>query len=317
MTIDETLKSTKPADEEMKERLSSKEILPYLEYLLEREGKELCRLQKLKQNRKLDFGSFLMQHNLDALFPQMKTEVDAFLGVEAIEAPMIEIYNPLRLRTENDKVILFNAGLGSLGVLLAMTTITASSLLDSPQVGIVGAPYFCLISGIFYSTAWGDYNRETPAKYKWSDKRISLPLKRRTYIIPTAAHEYTHHIQHTRRPYLTTSTEYAFLCEGHARGVERYISRLYAQKEDNPAFLYDITATTVAEVKSVYLWAHQQHGTSPQKGLLDVHSSYDSVYWNGPNNHAFGNVLYALLELVSPECYKNLLSSKEKKGKEK
>lgn len=317
MAINETRQSTKPADEEMKERLSSKEVLPCLEYLLERERKELLHLQKLKRERKLNVGPFILQSSLDALFPQLKTEVDAFLSVEAIEAPTVEIYNPLRLRTETDKVILFDAGIGSVGVLLSATALTASFLAEFPSVGIVGTPYFLLISSHFYSKAWDDYVGEACAKYKWSDKQISLPLRRRTYIIPTVAHEYTHHIQHTRRPELATIAEYTFLCEGHARGVERHISRLYAQKEDNPAFLYDITAETLAEVKSVYLWSHQQQRTSPRKGLLDVRSSYDLVYWNGPTNHAFGNVLYALFELVSPECYKNWFSSKEEKGKEK
>lgn len=122
--------------------------------------------------------------------------------------------------------------------------------------------------------------------------------------IPIAIHEYTHYLQHVfHQKIYCQQWKYGALLEGHARGVERFFSYDYAATESNEAFIYTITDSTVAELKSAYAWMCGKLGMERRENLLTVKSTGDkmeelrlSVSSGKPSPHGRGNAFFYLLE---------------------
>ena len=123
---------------------------------------------------------------------------------------------------------------------------------------------------------------------------IELVEAPRSSFIPVTAHEYAHHLQQIKR--LLFRQYFTFL-EGHARGVERTIAEQYREKEDNEAFLWDISNKTVEELKLAYQWACASLGEKPKKSLGKTRTQYGG-FFTKQDPHTLGNALFRLYEAI-------------------
>ncbi len=141
-------------------------------------------------------------------------------------------------------------------------------------------------------------------------KLISVGTLQRTILIPSIAHEYAHHMQHSKR---LGQNCYDFFSEGHARGVERHISEIYCQKEDNELFLYDISRETISELASAYIWMCKKLCKKPKLSLLKVSTnsikeSLKHLVKEAPSEYAMGNAFFSIYESIyGKEIYKEAL----------
>ncbi len=71
----------------MKRLLLREDNIPPLEELLNAEAKKLQRLQRLKEEGKLNFGDKIKLDELTEIFPKICAEVNDFLGVKSTDIP--------------------------------------------------------------------------------------------------------------------------------------------------------------------------------------------------------------------------------------
>jgi len=279
--MDENYKS-EIEDSKMIDRLLVVDNLPIIEGLLEEESQELKRLRKLKGDNKLNFGGKVSLEEFEELSPQIYTEVDDFLKVERNSMPSIR-YGGLSEKALNLSTFaggLFGASLITTSYLLAtQNPDIAKSLLALGSISLV------VTSGLL---SYGFFNPRG-SYYNHSSRKINLEKIIRTGLIPTAGHEYTHFIQSTRG----LSTKHSIFLEGHARGVQRQLSEHYREKEDNEAFLWDISNLNVEELKTTYRWMCRKLKQQPKESLLQVRTAYNGTK---PECHSLGNTLFLIYE---------------------
>ena len=122
--------------------------------------------------------------------------------------------------------------------------------------------------------------------------------KKRSASIPLLAHEYAHHIQNVKG---MVRRELNVFGEGHARGVQRHVSNVYAEREDNEAYLLDIVDKNCGELKGVYEWMCPKFGVTLRRSLLTTQTSgVDGIIflllYGEPSFHARGNAFFYMLE---------------------
>ena len=268
--------------------LLSEDNIPIVEHLLYLQSQELQRLKKLKEDDKLDFGKKYSRKQLKELFPIVKNKVDSFLNVNNISNPRVDYFS-----ITSPESLLGGPGFSVFG----------GAVLIGGGIGFKET-YFLQAGAIsIFNCILQIYLRNND-HYHPLFKNINLSYKERAKIIPTLGHEYTHHIQRiTINKY--RRGVYEIFREGHARGIERYISNLFRESEDNEAFLYDITNINVRELKNVYKWLCKKFELSPNEALLNVKGIYDTKFLD---NHAKGNVLFYIQETKKgPQVYNDAI----------
>lgn len=275
----------------MKRRLLNVDNIPILEDLLDREAQRLERLQKRKENDKLNLGNNVSPDELTELFPQICTEVDRFLDIGG-NVPKFGYFNLLKPGLSTTSILLMYT-LASLEVAGAATLMVADQNpeIDPLVFAGMGAMQFGLT--VLY------HSMDKSSSYTPSSKAITLEKTVRTVLIPAASHEYTHYLQHREG---IEGTNYSIFKEGHARGVEKQVAEDYRKREDNEAFLYDVLDSTVGEFKSAYVWMCKNLGQQPKESLLktktcrDGDESVNRLVWRHPTPHAIGNALFSMYE---------------------
>jgi hypothetical protein len=105
------------------------------------------------------------------------------------------------------------------------------------------------------------------------------------------AHEYTHHVQHVTGFYYRKGLNPTLALEGHARGVDRYLSRLFSEEFAMRGYLYHYLKTSVAELTRTYLWMCHQLGHSPSpsiaKNLPKSQTTPEQPMAHGPGHALF------------------------------
>lgn len=137
---------------------------------------------------------------------------------------------------------------------------------------------------------------------------------KRAILIPTIAHEYTHHIEkETGIP--VRDKIYRGFCEGLARGVQRRIANDYALDEKNSAFIYDVLDESLGELKYAYLWIAKKKDLEADLGLVDYETSKDWMHRRDflrekISSHALGVAYFHLLEKINgPEVYNKIFET--------
>lgn len=263
--------------------------LPLVEQVLDAEAARLQRLQALQRQKRLDFGRTVSQDELDDLFPKIKRDVDDFLGMTTIGMPRYRHYNLFK----DGRVFPLWCGVTLLSVCGSLFRLMLNSSIGNVSLN--------LSVGIAAVGTWVQlYRIDNTSFYARSSETVILERGLpRTTLIPLAAHEYAHHIQHARG---LDGNEYFILKEGHARGVERHVAEEYREREDNEAFLYHILDETVGEFKSAYLWMCRKVHHQPKRSLLkiktsrDYHERIERLMKRKPTPHALGNVLFSIRE---------------------
>ncbi|MDP2909268.1 MAG: hypothetical protein Q8N77_05670 [Nanoarchaeota archaeon] len=168
----------------------------------------------------------------------------------------------------------------------------------------------------------------TTNQYCDKAKIVYLENEERTLLIPALGHEYTHHIQTMIYPKIMREYDYRYMafCEGHARSMQRYIAERYRQKEDNEAFLYDITEMTTGEMKSLYKRVCLKKWAMPNKGLIKIKTRMDRLEiaskildFGRPSEYAAGNTYFLVQETkngkgVHKDMIKKLQEAQEAKN---
>ena len=220
------------------------------------------------------------------MVPEVCASVDSFLGIQNGNVPRVGMY----------------FGFSDVNLILALLSSASSvhklvTLLSPNYDGYLVTDISSVISGFLYLNHSSYYNSLT--------KHIVMERGVRAIFIPVLAHEYAHVVQQ-RKGIISPCggyLSYPIFREGHARGVQRYVAEAYCQKEDNEAYLYDISQTTVAELKRAYIWMCKQLGTQVHNSLLRVKSEKDCLeerMWislgGKPSSHAIGNAFFLVLE---------------------
>ncbi len=285
-------------NDRLKQLLLRRENLPVLEEVLARESAELERLQRLKKRGKLDFGKLVKEEEVPELLAEIYPEVDYFLGFTGGNLPSHQFYSRqaiARLTETGQAEKLVTRG-GIVSTFVGSAEIVRNVVLEmSPDplwtsigIALLGAGAYALNRGrkmrtMSFHEGWG---------YTFS--LIELVEAPRSSFIPTTAHEYAHHLQQIKQLH---SRRYLTFLEGHARGVERTIAEHYREKEDNEAFLWDISNETVEELKLAYQWICAGLGEKPKRSLGKTRTQY-SGFFTKQSHHTLGNTLFRLYEAL-------------------
>ncbi len=273
----------------LKRLLLREENIVVLEDLLDTEAQRLERLQKRHENDKLNLGERVSPDELTEVFPRICTEVDDFLGIQESDMPTFGYFNLLK----DGKSILALYILSPLQVACAVTSMITE---QNPEYNPL---FFAGMGAMQFVMAVNLHSDNNRSSYLSTSTTITLERTPRTVLIPSAAHEYTHHLQHRKG---LKEGKYSIFKEGHARGIERYISKLYREREDNEAFLYDFLNETTSEMKNAYLWMCRNLRKPVKECLLRTKTSrdFDEGAWRfvfrQPTHHAIGNTLFSIYQ---------------------
>ena len=261
-----------------------------LEDLIVKEGLVFKELYgKYYQNGgKLNYGPLIDKNELPDLLDEVKTEVDTFLDTSHVSKCSIE-YN-----------CLFDKNMTFLWSLNAISLLTLSQYIAA------------LPTVLYYAYLITERLSNPSDSYNPFIKHISLNKISRVEAIPTIAHEYAHHVVNKQglvKPLITNYNRRSFN-EGFARGVERHISNLYREKEDNIAFLNDYTFRIGEELGNAYVWVHLQNGI-PLNCKFDLHQHGIEIITKdlkkSINHYDIGTSLIYLHELKNgKEIYKEM-----------
>ena len=152
--------------------------------------------------------------------------------------------------------------------------------------------------------AFADYSS------KYNLIRLNKKIKRRVQIIPNISHEYAHHIQ----SYFLIENKFTqSFREGHAIGIQRNISKIYAEKEDNKNFLVQALERDIYNVLKTYLWSCQENCKEPNISICRVfeNSYHKEIFKISPiiiDPYSLGNSFMLLQEEVyGHEIYRKML----------
>ena len=231
----------------------------------------------------------------------VKNEVDIFLDIHNFPSPSISYYN------------IFGKEMRPAWVLLAASCVT---LPFSPFTGIplVLASAAALVYRRKITAMFKDKKNNLMAFADYSSKynliRLNKKIKRRVQIIPNISHEYAHHIQ----SYFLIENKFTqSFMEGHAIGIQRNISKIYAEKEDNKNFLVQTLERDLYYVLKTYLWSCQENSKEPNPSIcrLFENSYHKEIFKISPiiiDTYSLGSAYFLFQELVyGPEIYKKVL----------
>lgn len=256
-----------------------------LEHLLDKSKQESKELEK----QKLNFKHLIPKDRLPEIFLEVKECVNKKIDFIAPD-PEYKYGSPLK--SEIFWTMTSCYALAAAGLYKAYTTN------PTPETFAISS----MITGWLMAMtvmAWkGSYQRCYSNLFS---KKINLVKEPVARLIPTLAHEYAHYLQDVQYDYGRASIGSAI--EGHARGVERIISEHYAESEDNPAYLYDVTCLTAHELKKSYLWVSKKLKKEPRKSLAKK-----PLFVKKPGPHAMGNATFYVLEQFhGRDIYKRFL----------
>lgn len=280
--------------------LDKENILP-LEELLHSESEKLRKLQKLEHEGRLDFGRELASKEFYDLIPQVKGDVDEFLGVEGSGNPIVSYssYDATLRDYISSFLSAFSNRVYCKGLVKGLQKNDSGILRTGLAIGLAVPAYITRFGllGLCLSTGT-NINGYSPII-----ECINIIRENKQSLIQSIGHEYSHYLQDvflSERCIL--KEKYNVFIEGHARGVQRYLADLYREREDNEVFLYECSDWVVGELKSAYKWICQMSGKSPKSNLVATESSIDKteIYHclikKIPTIHALGNTLFSLYE---------------------
>ncbi|MFA5888513.1 MAG: hypothetical protein WC852_07430 [Candidatus Nanoarchaeia archaeon] len=245
---------------------------------LDKTANEYLELKKRKAS--LDFGTTLDSPGLQDLFEEVKTRTEQFLCVKDIpETACFKGCVPTPTKIW----------------LAASSCVVASGFLFSNSLvtgGIIIAGGFSFGLSLIFA---GEY---LSSYYDNEKKRIGIRNKEKANAAGVIAHEYTHHIQETKTIMEKKEDFFNPICEGHARGVQIAVSRMYAQEHDNPAYIYRALKKSAIELKSAYMFACRKSNRKPSKALKKLAVPEKRFgYWSEGHHYRIGVAAMQIAEL--------------------
>jgi len=280
------------SDENLISLLLKKEKISALEELLFIESKKLELFRKKK--RRFDLGRKINYEELPELFSEVKEEIDNFLDIKNVTFPNIK-YSSL---FDKESMLFKPFTQFSAFASYSLSAINFVLLIEDPSLTFVNG--LLLLNGTLSGMlGMAFHSKANYSAYFPYEEFVRIKKEKRELLIPDLAHEYTHHIQLEKN--LGGKKTNIFL-EGHARGVQRYISEIYREKENNDTFMQKILDYDVGEIKSSYTWASEKLKIPLNKNLLKIKTSRDederehNKERGMPTEHAVGNALFLTYE---------------------
>ena len=283
--------------------LTELEGLGALEWLLMREMQNIWEFVKINEGKLINFGPELKKRDLEEVLSDVKKEVDNLLDTNNCSSPSIN-YDSI-----------FGKEMRLAWMLLAASCFT---LPLSPLAGIplVLASTAALVYGKKKTAMLDDKKNNFIALADYSRKynhiRLNKKINKRVPIIPIISHEYAHHVQSY---FLRENRFTKAFREGHALGIQRHISRIYAEKEDNKNFLVAGLEMDIYSILKTYLWSCKVNSKEPNQSLcgLFCRQDFKNLIDNYKklidiDNYSLGNSFMLLQEAVyGQEIYKKML----------
>lgn len=264
-------------NENIKILLSRREIFILLEAVLAEEKIELDDIEKQKSH--FNFGKSLKKAQIRERFDIISKDVNNFLGVSDVALPKLEAFT---LLDPSGKHILKSYLVGACwigvaavaaGTLRKVGSFKAKSssiahLLSRRAFlvgGIASFPGFVYLGKgvLFHKIILND------AAYTLRNQAISYsPRISRIRMEMFLWYEYTHYLQYTLGFHSQKKLSLLSAMEGHARGVDEYMSRIYTLRYNNKVYRYHYLTESIDELQSDYLWLGQKLGLDCRKQLL-------------------------------------------------
>lgn len=286
---DEQINLSKITNDYLLGKLMIKDNIPIIEEILDNKSQQISKL-KFKQRPWITPEDSLSQEEMR----QVQQSVEDFLDYPHLPKSRIQYADEGYHTPKSDKMMF------TLDMILF----------------VLGAPIIAVGLTHFYVTSI----YEMKGYVKYSNDRIIIQRERREDQIHKIGHEYAHNIQADFLKGITGEVNesllldddgrYGIFGEGHARGVQRYISKKYANDEDNPDFNSWIMNEDIAELKKVYRKLCKDNKIKPSKSLIKIKDRFHKLEEeNGMLDiHSLGNTLFLMYEnKIGDSMYKDLL----------
>lgn len=206
-----------------------------------------------KGRKKHDFGPKIRRRDLVGLATRVVNETKGFLDISENYRAKLDIFSTPEEIFYGSKIALLTGGIAMLGHLPGGLTVE-----DLVAIGFTG---FVFGSGVVLTR-----RKMNSGVTEIKNNTIRLSGGRETRVVGELAHEYAHHLQHHLVELPFEPRTFAVL-EGHARGVGGEVSRIFAERHDNPAYLDTFLEVSAIELNVAYLLACKRRGISPKDSL--------------------------------------------------
>lgn len=254
------------------------------------------------------------EKDLPALLKEVQQEVHSFLEFsDAVQPCFVEYHKLFGRRTARlwKEVTLCTVGMAGTAGLSALSDI---ALLEIP-FGLFG--YF-FAQGAYQLLRFN--RRKMMSHYHPYSRCIVLAKEPEKELVSTLAHEYTHYLQHVLRGECHASSPFE---EGYARGIERKMGGLYAERRQNGGYARSAYENTVLDLYRAYLWICDHLEENPRlfiyfpalislpEKVSKIPQALQELLPPLPKDldaHALGTTFFCLLEAVEGEgIYKAIL----------
>jgi hypothetical protein len=163
--------------------------------------------------------------------------------------------------------------------------------------GLVNAPYGFLLT--YYTNS----RQNLVAAYQRKERIIIGDLDQASSA-GALAHEYTHHIQHTKKPNLLDPD--TSLGEGHAWGVGRKIGTIFANRYNNESYLFFHSKSTAIHLHSAFLDNSFQLNNSP---IEDPYPEITELKDGSAKRYYYDGVaaVYVAESKMGPKVYRDMI----------
>jgi hypothetical protein len=315
------MESTKPTlikEEDIIDSLMNKEEVQRLEHIIATDSQRMQDLVNLLGYKASKSEPKQKLADTKKEFPEIKKEVDHFLGVKWIRTPYIEhvprishLHNEWKKKKSVRKQVKQSAGLMFWGGIFELASIELPELLHLRPDNFLSSALSSIALGAGIGAVLRIYpvlkyelgiNYESANEYDPLNERIMTTKHKRAHQLSILAHEYAHHVQ-ARKNMFAKRGDYNSFKEGHARGVERHVALEYFSKESNPAFAYEFMNNHhLPEMKIMYSWLAKKQSLPVNESLLKTRKSYGKTRMllesQKPTAHSIGNAFFYTQEMI-------------------
>ena len=249
--------------------------LEVLEDCLDRFAHVYFALQQRKKS--LNFGEILTLDGLMAIVPEVTGETRNFLGASDVpdaEFRLLTVKDAVKTRGHEALLYLISGGMvitllrGSgemLQDIIGKNQILDRTLPTSTVLLFYGISFPIAVGGrVLYEYYKGGLSSVISSRYNHNEGRIGISANDTVSVVADISHEFTHSIQDLHN--VQIGRKYP-IAEGHARGVQREISGIFAERSDNPAYVYKGIEQTAKELNDAYLFICTKNHRSPKASL--------------------------------------------------
>lgn len=236
---------------EIEEFLIRRENLDLLEFVVLSEYNSFKKIQTFNHRHEK-----IRKKDLQKIIPEVCYLVNQELDSDNQDLPLIEYFNILKKPKESTKILGLYTTSATLG------TLAFTSLLNEHVFLTTGLVF---LAGTAIGVGRALHLEKKEPRYFPEEKRAIIKKGSKQQIIPTLAHEYTHHVQNLRG-ILTKENNY--YTEGQARQIQTIIANKYAEKEKNPTYMLRTQLRNLGEYASTYIWMSEKLNKEPSNSLL-------------------------------------------------